>query len=382
MRPTRVEIDLEAIRANVRLACRLAGPQAAVLAVVKADAYGHGTIPVARAALAAGAGGLGVATPEEGVALREAGLRGRVLVLGPISPTQAELPSVFDLEQCVTDQAQTAALAEAGRRRGRPVGVHLKVDTGMGRVGVAPDEAPGVAAQVAACEWLRLVGLMTHFAEADGADPAFTAMQLSRFLEVGTRLRAAGVRVPIRHAANSAGLLYHPAARLELVRPGILLYGCPPGGVARPGDPALRPALTFRSAVSQLTALPAGASVGYGRSFVAPRPVVVATLPVGYADGLSRLLSNRGQVLIRGVRAPILGRICMDMTMVDVTAISGVAVGDEVVLIGRQGEEAIPADEHAAWQDTISYEVLCRIGPRVRREYVASESGAAPIVSA
>lgn len=380
-RPTRAEIDLAAIAANVRVACELAGPTAAVMAVVKADAYGHGAIPVARAALGAGATWLGVAVPEEGAALRAAGLQARMLVLGPIASAQAALVVGHDLDQCVSDPGQVEAISREAASRGRVQRLHLKVDTGMGRVGLPPRAVRAAAERIAAFPAVRLVGLMTHFADADADDPEFTREQLARFDAVSRDLRAAGIAIPLRHAANSAGLIRHPDARLDLVRPGILLYGCPPCATRRPGDPALAPALRLRTAISQLADLAAGASVSYGRTFVAPRDMRIATLPIGYADGLSRLLSGRGQALVLGRRVPILGRVCMDMTMVDVTHLPGVRVGDEAVLIGRQGGEAITADEIAGLTGTISYEVLCRVGPRVPRIYLGGDPVAATTAS-
>jgi len=368
-RPTRAEIDLAAIAANVRVACELAGPTAAVMAVVKADAYGHGAAPVAREALGAGATWLGVAVPEEGAALRAAGLQARILVLGPIAPAQAAAVAAHDLDQCVSDPGQAEAISREAVARGRVQRLHLKVDTGMGRVGLPPRAVRAAAERIAAFPAVRLVGLMTHFADADADDPEFTREQLARFETVSRDLRAAGIAIPLRHAANSAGLIRHPDARLDLVRPGIMLYGCPPCATRRPGDPVLAPALRLRTAISQLADLAAGASVSYGRTFVAPRDVRIATLPIGYADGLSRLLSGRGQALILGRRVPIVGRVCMDMAMVDVTNVPGVRVGDEAVLIGRQGGEEITADEVAGLTATISYEVLCSIGPRVPRIY-------------
>ncbi len=211
---------------------------------------------------------------------------------------------------------------------------------------------------------------MTHFAEAEAEDPDFAREQLIRFTEAAQSLRAVGIPAPLRHAANSAALLLLPETRLDLVRPGIMLYGYHPRGRRHPPEPALQPALRLKTAISQIKDVPRGSSVSYGRTFVAPRDLRVATLPVGYADGWGRLLSNRGQVLIRGRRVPIIGRVCMDMTMVDVTGLPDVRVGDEAVLIGRQGTEEITADEVAEVQGTISYEILSRIGPRVPRVYL------------
>jgi alanine racemase len=369
VRPTLVEVDLSAIAANVAEACRLAGHGTEVMAIVKADAYGHGAVPVARAALRAGASWLGVATPEEAVPLRAARVASPILVLGPIAPEQAELVAIHALEQCVSDPAQAEALDRAARASGRTLSLHLKVDTGMGRVGLPSGRVRWAAEKIRALSSVRLSGLMTHFADAEAEEPAFAREQLRRFAEAEQALRHAGANRLIRHAANSAALLCLPESRLDLVRPGIMLYGYDPRGRHYAAESVLRPALRFRTLISQIAAVPRGASVSYGRTFVAPRDLIVATLPVGYADGWGRLLSNRGQVLIRGRRVPIVGRVCMDMTMVDVTDLPEVRVGDEVVLIGRQGAEDITADEVAELQGTISYEVLCRIGPRVPRVY-------------
>lgn len=374
VRPTRAEVDLAAVAANVGLACRLAGPDVAVMAVVKADGYGHGAVPVARMALSTGATWLGVAIPEEAIPLREEGIASRILVLGPNASEQADLVAGYDLDQCVCDVGQAEALDRAARAHRRILSLHLKVDTGMGRVGLSPRQVRSAAAKIRALSSVRLAGLMTHFAEAEAEEPRFAEEQLARFGEVVRDLQAAGIPVPLRHAANSAALLFLPEARLDLVRPGIMLYGCHPRGSQGGPEPVLRRALRLRTAISQIRDLARGETVSYGRTFVAPRDLRVATLPIGYADGCGRLLSNRGQVLIRGRRVPILGRVCMDMTMVDVTGIPDVRPGDEAVLIGRQGQEEISADEVAEAQGTISYEVLCRIGPRVPRVYLHSAS--------
>ena len=369
MRPTRAEIDLLAIAANVAVARRLAGRQTQVMAVVKADAYGHGAVPVARTALDAGATWLGVATPEEAVPLRAAGTTSRILVLGPIRPEQADLVATEDLDQCVSDLGQVEALDRAARTHGRVLALHLKVDTGMGRVGLRPHEARQAAEKIRDFSCVRLVGLMTHFAQAEAEDQTFAREQLARFAGATREVAALGLPRPIRHAANSAGLLFIPEAQLDLVRPGIMLYGYHPRGLGYPREPLLRPALRLRTEISQIRGVSRGESVSYGRAFVATRDLRVATLPIGYADGVGRLLSNRGCALIRGRRVSILGRVCMDMTMTDVTDVPEARVGDEAVLIGRQGAEEISADEVAEIQGTISYEVLCRIGPRVPRIY-------------
>jgi alanine racemase len=219
---------------------------------------------------------------------------------------------------------------------------------------------------------------MTHFAEADAENSGYTEEQVARFEDAAQDLRAAGLQFPVRHAANSAALLRFPGARLDLVRPGIMLYGCHPCARRRADDPVLVPALRLRTAISQIADLPAGSSVSYGRTFVAPRDMRIGTLPIGYADGLPRLLSGRGQAVIRGRRAPIIGRVCMDMTMVDLTPLPEACVGDEAVLIGRQESEEISADEVAELAGTISYEILCRIGPRVPRVYLADADPSAP----
>ena len=372
MGPTEAIIDQDAIRANLHAIRGLLQPVTALLAVVKANAYGHGSIDVARALLAAGADALGVAYLQEGIDLRRAGIQAPVLVMGPTPREQAEELLHHRLEPVLSDLGLAERLSHAASQAGRTVPVHLEVDTGMARLGVSPREAAPYAAKLAALPGIRLAGLMSHFACADAEDLEPARAQLARFLEADRALQAAGVRAGRRHLANSAGLLALPEAHLEMVRPGILLYGYAPTRALAARLP-LRPALTLLTRIAALREVPRGQGVSYGHTFVAPQDLRVATLPLGYADGVSRALSNRGQVLVHGRRAPILGRVCMDMTLVDVTAMPGVAVGDEVVLIGRQGTEAITADEMAAAAGTISYEILAGIGLRVPRAY----SGAA-----
>jgi alanine racemase len=387
LRPTVAQVDLRALRDNLRQARRLAGPRE-VIAVVKADAYGHGAVPVARAFAAEGVTRFGVALVEEGRALRDAGVRGEVIVLGGFTTDQVPELTELGLSAAVFHLHHAAALDQAARRAGRVVPIHVKIDTGMGRLGFPVSEAVRALSRLAECSGLRLEGLMTHFADADLVDPAFAREQIAKFDAVADAARRAGVRLPMRHAANSAALikgfqgLAEPATRpsdgplYEAVRPGIMLYGCRPGPDV--GGAELRPVLTLATKVSLLKRVPAGTPISYGRTFVTRRESVVAVLPIGYADGYPRALSNRGSVLVRGRRAPVVGRVCMDLTMIDVTEVPDAAEGDDVVLIGAQQDASLSAEEVAEAAGTIAYELLCGIGPRVPRRYVDVADEATP----
>ena len=362
-RPTVAEIDLDAIRHNVRT---LTPEGVELMAVVKADGYGHGAVEVARAALDAGAAWLGVALVEEGTALREAGVRAPVLLLSepPLGSEKDALGA--DLTPTIYSERGLAAVAEAGEALGRTPSVHLKVDTGMHRVGLhPPGDAPDFARRVAeaGCE---LQGLWTHLARAE-EDEETTRRQLAAFEEVLAGVSAVAGRPRLVHAANSAGAILYPEAHFDLVRVGIAMYGLDPGGglAARAG---VRPALAWRSAVSSVRRLDAGEGVSYGHRYRLEAARTVATVPVGYADGYRRALSSRGDVLIGGRRRRVAGTVTMDQILVD-CGDDDVAVGDEVALIGRQGDEEVRADELAALCDTIGYEIVCGIGPRVPRRY-------------
>lgn len=370
VRPTRVEVDLEAIAHNVR-ALRAHVAPTPVWAVVKADGYGHGAVPVARAALAAGAEGLAVALVEEARALRAAGIDGRVLLLS--EPPVAAAPAVVaaGVEPAVFSEAMVAALdAAALDAAGRPLPVHLKVDTGMHRVGCAPDEAVALATAVDRAPGLRLASVWTHLAVADEpARDAFTAEQLDRLAGAIAAIEAAGIAVPARHAANSAGLIAHPAARHDLVRAGIAVYGIAPSP-ALAGRVDLRPALRLVSEVAHVKEVGPGEGVSYGLRWAPAERTVVATVPVGYADGVRRRLGAvGGEVLIGGRRCRIAGTVTMDQVTVDCGPGATVARGDEVVLLGRQGDEEVTAEEWAERLDTIGYEVACALGPRLPRTY-------------
>jgi alanine racemase len=364
-----VEIDLGAVRENVVALARLATP-AQVLAVVKADGYGHGAVPVARAALEAGATWLGVALVEEGVELREAGIDAPILVLSEPAPEAANAVVAHRLTPVVYTEGGIDALAKAvvDGGAGNALPVHLKVDTGMHRVGVAPQDALALARRVAERTELVLDGVCTHFAVADEPDDPYTPEQLARFQAFLDELEAEHLRPRLVHAANSAGLLAFPQARFDLVRVGIAIYGIPPAPVLA-GRVELRPALSLRARVSHVKTLDAGARVSYGLRYRLEGPSRIATVPIGYADGVPRnLAAAGGEVVVGGARRAVAGTVTMDQLMVDVGD-DAVAVGDEVVLIGRQGDAEVTAQEWADRLGTIAYEIVCGIGPRAPRRY-------------
>lgn len=366
----RLEIDLSALRDNFRNLVALVGPQVKVMAVVKADAYGHGLVEAAGCLARAGAAIFGVADVAEGRRLRQSGVVGEVVVLlGGRTGSVAELLG-YDLTPVVYDREYLRELAGAAKAAGRRAPVHLKVDTGMGRLGILPGEVPGYLEFIRGFPSLRLAGILSHFPLSDGEDLAPTSEQNRRFSEMLATLDVAG-ETPVIHIANSAAFLREPRSRHAMVRPGITLYGCYPGG-----DPGLRerlrlqPVMSFKSRILQVKEVAAGSGVSYGHLFRAERATRLAVLPVGYADGYLRRLTGRAQVLIGGRRVPVVGRICMNLCMADITGLEGIGPGDEVVLLGRQGAEEITADELAGWQETISYEVLCLFGASNQRVYL------------
>jgi len=369
--PVWAEIDLGAVARNVQALRGLLRPGTRLMAVVKANAYGHGAVEVSRVALAAGADMLGVARVAEGAMLRRAGIDAPILVLGCVPPHQCDELIRFELRATVYNRELAEELAAAGRRRGTRVPVHVKVDTGMGRLGwLTEDRDLEEVLRVARLPGLEVEGIFTHFAAADERDKAFTRRQLALFLDFLERLKKKGLEVPYRHAANSAALIDLPETQLDLVRPGISLYGLYPSPEVDRARVTLHPAMTFKTVVAAVKRVPAGFTVSYGCTYVTPCPSVIATIPAGYADGYSRLLSSRGQVLIHGRRARVVGRVCMDMFMVDVSHIPDVAVGDEVVLFGRQGGAELPVEEVAGTIGTINYEVVCMVSARVPRVYL------------
>ncbi|MCE5258164.1 MAG: alanine racemase [Chloroflexi bacterium] len=365
-RPTWVEIDLEAIAYNVRRIKDIVGAGVAVMAVLKADGYGHGAVKVARTALNNGAAWLGVACLGEALALRSAGITAPLLVLGYTPAWQARDAVLNDITVTVFSAQVAEALARAAADLGRTAACHVKVDTGMGRLGLMPEEVLLFMQMLHKLPRLQVDGIFTHMSSADEADPAYTLGQLRLFDGVLEQLQRSALTPPHIHAANSAALLRYPQSRYNLVRPGIALFGLNPSSAAvLPAD--FKAALSFKSQIAQVKQMPTGSAVSYGRKFTTQRPSRIAVIPVGYADGFRRTPHNWGYVLVRGQRAPIVGAVCMDQTMLDVTDIPQASQGDEVVLIGTQGGEVLSVDQVAQQLGTINYEVVSEILARVPR---------------
>lgn len=356
------EIDLSALRHNLAIVRRHVSMRP-VIAVIKADAYGHGAVAVARTLLEEGVTTLAVAFTGEARALRAAGIESPILVLFDHSDVSA----YFDLGliPVISDLSSAGLFAEEARRRAVELPVHMKIDTGMGRMGVRPETAADEVLRLAGMEGLRLEGLLSHFSEADLGDKTFAAYQISTFESIRSAAASRLGRRLLCHMANSAAALSMEEALFDAVRPGIVLYGCSP----LPESFGMRPVMTVRTQVLALRRLPSGHPVSYGRTFVTSRDSLIAVLPLGYADGFNRLFSNNAEVLIRGRRVPVVGRVCMDLSMADVTDIGGVSAGDEVVIMGRQGEAEMTASEMADRINTIPYEVVTSLGSRAQRRY-------------
>ncbi|MCP8971321.1 alanine racemase [Ectobacillus ponti] len=363
-RDTWAEVSLAAIEGNATQFRGHIQPDTKLMAVIKADGYGHGAVETAKAALRGGADYLAVAIVDEGLALREAGIAAPILVLGYTPVRSVATALAGGLTLTVFDEAvldEIIRLGEAAR-------IHLKVDTGMSRIGVAStEEALHLAERAAAATFVQLEGIFTHFAHADGEDPAYTYEQFHKFLAVAEALERQGIQIPLKHCCNSAATMRFPEMHLDMVRVGIALYGLYPDASLRETVP-LTPAMSLKTKVAAVKTVPAGRPVSYGCTSVLNQERRIATLPIGYADGLSRLLSNRGEMLLHGGLVPIAGRVCMDQTMIDVTA-SACEAGDTVTVFGQDRSAVQSVDQLAAWMGTINYEVVCLIGKRVPRVY-------------
>lgn len=366
--PTIATISLAAVAHNLRELRRLLLPQTHILAVVKADGYGHGGMIMAETLSKLGVQRFGVASVQEGMALREAGIPGDIVVMGGVFSWQLKDLMAFNLTPTLSDVDIASALSQEVPEATRPYPVHLKIDTGMRRLGFTTEEVLALLQSPMMARTLSCQGLMTHLADADNPDPTFTLDQLNHLEEAVLRLRSANLPVPCVHAANTAGILWHPQSWLDMVRPGLLLYGYTPTP-NRESPVSLQPAMTVTTKVVHLKTVEQGEPVSYSGLYRTTRQSRLAVLPIGYAHGYARRLSNRGEVIIQDQRCPIVGRICMDMTVVDVTDVPGVKPGDDVIVMGKSEQQEITAYDLAAWQESIPYEVLCNLGPKVTRVY-------------
>ncbi len=367
----RVEIDLNAIAKNYRAIKNIVDTRVAVMAMVKSDAYGHGLVPVAQTLSAAGATVFGVAEVEEGIALRKAGLEGEIIVLLGAAPADHQAVIRNRLSPVVYDLQNLQHLASLAEENGEKVGVHLKLDIGMGRLGVMPEDAVSSVQSAVEMKGVRLAGIFSHFPMADGEDASVTLQQQQKFQKLLEQVQSYLPKGIVLHTANSAALMRFSETHLDMVRPGITVYGYYPPGLENFADMlTLEPAMSFKTNVIQIKDVPEGYGLSYGHRYVTKQPTRVAVLPVGYDDGYLRRLTGKAEVLVRGQRAKILGMICMNACMADITDIPDVKVDDEVVLMGRQGDAMISADEIAAWSDTISYEIVCLFGGRNRKVYI------------
>ncbi|MBI5559896.1 MAG: alanine racemase [Deltaproteobacteria bacterium] len=367
-RPTVALIDMGALKHNYGEIRKRLSPKTGIMAVVKANAYGHGDVEVSRALEGFGCESFAVAFTEEGINLRKGGIKSPILILGGVDKTQAEEAFSYELTPVVHDIAMARLLDGCARKTGRTKPVHVEIDSGMGRMGVLTEGVTAFFEEFKKLEGILLEGVLSHFSEADREGGEFSDRQLEVFLGALGKIRAMGYNPPYIHMANSAALLEKEESRFNIVRPGIMLYGAYPAPHLR-NKIELLPVMQVKTRILQLKRVPAGFPVSYGRTFVTGRESTIATIPIGYGDGLPRRLSEKGEVIVRGRRAPMAGVICMDHTMIDCTNVEGVDVGDEVVIMGRQGSIDVLAEEIAEKTGTIPYEILCNISSRVRRVY-------------
>lgn len=365
-RPVWAEINLAAIAHNLRQIKGCLKPTTKMCAVVKADAYGHGALAVARTALACGADYLAVAILNEAIDLRREGFTAPILILGYTPPEQVLQLVCNNITQTVFTYEAAEAISQAAVANNRRAKIHLKIDTGMSRIGIRPEDAGDFAAAVAKLPGIELEGVFSHFATADSKDKTYVWEQFGKFKQALNLIEARGIKIPIRHIANSAATLELPETHLDMVRPGIIIYGLWPSDEVEQ-TVELKPAMQLKANVGFVKDVPAQVSISYGRTFFTEKESKIATLPIGYADGWTRLLAGKASVIIRGQRAPLVGRVCMDQCMVDVTHIPGVKQGDVALLFGGKD---LPAEEIAEKLGTINYEIVCMVGKRVPRQYI------------
>ncbi|MDR4493000.1 MAG: alanine racemase [Nitrospirales bacterium] len=374
--PITVSVDLTAVCHNYQAIRLRLLPGTKILAIVKADAYGHGAIPIAQTLQGLGVFGFGVASVHEGALLREGGIQNPILVMGPLQSAHMKDLFQYRLTPVISHRTIFSELLSILPKNVAPYPIHLKVDTGLHRLGMDPEHI----LEIFQCTQppqspVTISGLMTHFADADNPDSTFTTFQLTRFRSLIEHIQSSGFALPDLHVANSAGILFYKEAHFEMVRPGLMLYGYAPGHPEQDSPIRLQPALAATTYIAHLRSLQPGDIVGYNALFRATRPSKIAILPVGYTHGFPRKLTGIGHVLIQGKTAPIIGKICMDMMMVDVTEIPGTTIGQEVRLLGTQGSRSISAEDYANWLETIPYEVLCGIGGKAKKLYQSTEVG-------
>ncbi|RKL62688.1 alanine racemase [Thermoanaerobacteraceae bacterium SP2] len=372
LRPTRAEINLDNLKHNLKEIRRVADPQAAICAVVKADGYGHGVLEVAQTALDCGVSYLAVAFLDEALQLRKEGIKAPILILGFTPEEQFDKIVEHDITQTVYNVSSAQKLSLEAKKQGKKAKIHIKLDTGMSRIGFqAEPSSIDEIKKLFSMENLEVEGMFTHFSKADEKDKTFTEEQFKKYMAVAENLEKDGYKIPIKHAANSAAIMELPHTHLDMVRPGIILYGLYPSDEVDRSKIDLKPVMSLKTRVSHVKILGAGRAISYGGTFITKRQSIIATLPVGYADGYSRLLSSRASVMIKGQRAPVVGRVCMDQCMVDVTDIQGaVEPGEDVLLFGGTGDPTVSTDEIARIIGTINYEVVCGVSRRVPRVYI------------
>lgn len=360
IRPVWLEVDLDAIAHNVRIIKQVVGKNTQIIAVVKANAYGHGAVEVSETLLENGVTMLGVGVIEEGIVLREAGIKAPILICGLTMNDQIEPLVMYNLTATVCQLKTIQILSRIASKNKKRARVHIKIDTGMGRLGIPTTDTLNFVKKISQMKNIEIEGIFTHFVAANEEDGNYTRRQFEKYEKALLELERERINIPLKHVANSAAILNSPSFHLNAVRPGIIIYGLFPWPETK-RTVQLRPAAEFKTKIVFLKEVPAGKSIGYGRTYTTTKPTRIATLPVGYADGYSWLLSNNGEVLVRGERAPIIGKICMDLCMIDVTHIGGVQIGDEVVLWGKQGSRMVSVQEIAQRTGNIVYEVICMV---------------------
>nr|WP_269140828.1 alanine racemase [Pectinatus frisingensis] len=371
IRPAWVEVDLDVLAQNMREIRRLTAEKAQVTAVIKANAYGHGSCETAKVVLQNGADRLAVAELDEAIELRQHNITAPILILGTVFPEQADLVVLYGIDIPIFDYDMAKAFSDEAVRQHRNVRLHIKIDSGMGRIGYQPNETSiQEIRRISKLPGIVMEGIFTHFATADSKDKSFTNEQYKRFKYVCTRLEEEGVKINVHHCANSAAILDLPHYHWDMVRAGIIIYGLAPSSEVDISRTALKPVMSFKCRITHIKKLPKGSSVSYGRKFIADKECMIATLPIGYADGYTRMLSGKADVLIHGQKAPVVGNICMDQCMVDISGIKNVHSGDEAVLFGSQGRAVITADEIAEKLGTINYEIVCMMARRLPRVYL------------